>query len=149
MPLKYCRSRFCKILPRSQHPAEPWGIPCPRKLCRAGGSVGWNVSKTAHTTEGRVPLCADSSVCPCWAPGPFLCWNGTGMNFSRAEFRPWALELLSKHSFSWHAQQTQIRPLLPHLVLHQCYCFMWSLISKSPLSSKWAQSQHTAHHIHI
>lgn len=75
--------------------------------------------------------------------------TGAGMNFSRAEFRLWALDLFSKHSFSWHVQQTQIWHLLPHLVLHQCCCLLWSLILKSLLISKWAQSQHADHQTHL
>lgn len=72
-----------------------------------------------------------------------------GTNFSTAELKLWALDLFSKHSFSWHVQQTQIWPLLPHLVLQQCYCLLWSLILNWVLTSKWAQSQHADHHTHI
>lgn len=80
--------------------------------------------------------------------GLLLPLTGAVMNFSRTEFRLWALDHFCKHSFSWHVQQTQIWPLLPHLVLHQCYCLLRSLILKWALNSKWAQSQHADHHTH-
>lgn len=134
-------SCFFNVLPMNLLAVVLWEILCLSRVCRAGFRCfldGIAHSQNCVYNRGTCPtLCRQLDL--------FLLGSlylppltGAGMNFSRAEIRLWALDRFLKHSFSWHVQQTQIWLLLPHLVLHQCYCLLQSLILKR---AKWLPNE--------